>query len=142
MQPERTELAHGRGGQRGARSSGRHRGITLETRNARVRSILKALIQLPELRRGAAAGRKGVLLLIGEVSCGKSWGKRDFFFPFPRGRRAAPLQLGTPAESTCSEPGADCGCSPRRWQRSGKNLPADQKALQARSRHSRQLPFR
>lgn len=79
MQPERTELAHGRGGQRGARSSGRHRGITLETRNARVRSILKALIQLPELRRGAAAGRKGVLLLIGEVSCGKSWGKRDFF---------------------------------------------------------------
>lgn len=30
----------------------------------------------------AAAGRKGVLLLTGEVSCGKSWGK-EIFFPLP-----------------------------------------------------------
>lgn len=80
----------------------------------------------------AAAGRKGVLLLTGEVSCGKSWGK-EIFFPFPPGRRAAPLQLRTPAESTCPKPGAERG---------GRNLPVDQKAVQARSRHSRQLRFR
>lgn len=52
MQPEKTEPDHGRGGQRGARSSGRHRGITPGTGNAGARSILEALIQLPELRRG------------------------------------------------------------------------------------------
>lgn len=101
VQPERTELDHGRGGQRGARSSGRHRGITLETRNAGVRSILKALIQLPELRSGAAASRKGVLLLIREVSCGKSWGKRDFFFsPLPSwSKGSSARQRRAPARS-------------------------------------------
>lgn len=52
-----------RAGPRKVLTARSHRGITLETRNAGVRSILEALIQLPELRRGqkgcAAAHRAG-----------------------------------------------------------------------------------
>lgn len=72
------------GGQWGARSSGRHHSITLETRNAGARCMLKALIQLPELRWRPAAGGKGVLQLSGEGRGGFVWeelGKRDFSAP-------------------------------------------------------------
>lgn len=54
-------------------------------------------------------------------------------FPFPRGRGAAPLQLGT---CWSREPS---GAVP---SGSGKNLPVDQKAVQARSRRCRQLRSR
>lgn len=77
-------------------------------------------------QKGCAAAHRGGFVW-------EELGKRDFFFPFPPGRRAAPLQLRTPAESICPKPGAERG---------GRNLPVDQKAVQARSRHSRQLRFR